>query len=54
VTGFYKPEPIDSMYANGHRYLLDWTSYWYPCKESSLCLDDEVQTKFKDLRFGAF
>lgn len=42
VTGFYQPEPIDSLYATGRRYLLDWSSPWYPAKESSLQLDSEV------------
>lgn len=39
VTGFYKPNPIDSMYATGSRYLLDSDSPWFPFKESSLRLD---------------
>lgn len=36
VTGLYRPDPIDSHYALGKRYLLDWDCPWYPVKESSL------------------
>lgn len=42
VTGYYKPDPIDSLYATGMRYLLDWSCPWFPAKESSLQLDSEV------------
>lgn len=42
VTGFYKPEKPCSLYATGMRYLLDWSSPWFPAKESSLQLDSEV------------
>ena len=42
VTGFYKPDPINSLYATGRRYLLDWSSPWFPAKESSLQFDSEV------------
>lgn len=42
VTGLYKPDPINSLYATGRRYLLDWSSPWFPAKESSLQLDSEV------------
>jgi len=41
VTGFYKPEPINSMYATGHRYLLDWDCPWMPCKENELSPNKE-------------
>jgi hypothetical protein len=36
VTGLYKPEKMDSMYARGYRYLLNWDCYWFPVKESAL------------------
>ena len=39
VTGYYKPEKIDSLYAVGYRYLLDWDCYWMPASEKSLRLD---------------
>jgi len=42
VTGFYRPDPLESLYATGMRYLLDWSSPWFPAKESSLQLDSEV------------
>jgi hypothetical protein len=42
VTGFYKPETPCSLYATGRRYLLDWSSPWFPAKESSLQLDSDV------------
>lgn len=38
VTGLYKPNPIDSLYATGCRYLLDWDCHWMPVRESSLCV----------------
>ncbi|MBC3871734.1 hypothetical protein HV832_16245 [Undibacterium oligocarboniphilum] len=39
ITGLYQPEPINSLYATGSRYLLSGSSPWFPCKESSLQLD---------------
>lgn len=42
VTGFYKPEEPCALYATGMRYMLDWSSPWFPAKESSLQLDSDV------------
>lgn len=42
VTGLYKPEAPCSLYATGRRYLLDWSSPWFPAKESSLQFDSDV------------
>ena len=39
VTGLYKPDPIDSFYARGFRYLLDYDCPWFPVREESLALD---------------
>lgn len=36
VTGYYKPEFMNSLYAEGFRYMLDWPCNWMPVKESSL------------------
>lgn len=36
VIGLYQPNPIDSLYACGHRYLLDTDCYWMPVKEDNL------------------
>lgn len=36
ITGFYQPTFPCSLYANGHRYLVDSSSPWFPVKESSL------------------
>ncbi len=36
VTGFYSPEGPCSLYARGHRYLLDKQSWWMPVSELSL------------------
>ncbi len=36
VSFGYLPDPIDSLYARGYRYLLDCSSHWMPVKESSL------------------
>ena len=38
ITGYYQPDPIDAMYARGHRYLTNTDAYWFPDKESSLRL----------------
>lgn len=42
VTGFYKPDKPCAMYATGSRYMLDWSSPWFPATESSLQLDADV------------
>ena len=44
ITALYRPEPIDSLYATGHRYLLDKDSYWMPVKEANLCLNEVTLT----------
>lgn len=36
VSGLYKPQGKDSLYATGSRYLLDCESPWMPVKEASL------------------
>jgi len=36
ITGLYKPDPINSLYASGYRYFLDGDAYWIPAKEYSL------------------
>lgn len=38
VTSLYKPQPINSLYATGCRYMLDWDCYWMPVRESNLSL----------------
>ena len=38
VTGHYRPDTIDCMYATGYRYLLDWDCPWMPVREESLTL----------------
>lgn len=42
VTGYYRPDSPCSLYATGMRYLLDWSSPWFPAKESSLQFDSAV------------
>lgn len=39
VTGLYQPNPIDSLYATGYRYMLDWDCHWMPVRESNLRLN---------------
>ena len=39
ITGLYKPELIDSFYARGFRYLLDYDCHWFPVREESLTLE---------------
>ena len=41
VTDYYTPCPIDSQYATGGRYTLDWDCYWFPVAESDLMPRDE-------------
>ena len=36
ITGFYKPSGECSLYATGHRYLVDSDSPWFPIKETEL------------------
>lgn len=36
VTGYYRPAVIDSLYATGSRYFLDWDCHWFPVKEENL------------------
>lgn len=36
ITGLYQPNHIDSHYALGRRYLLDWDCPWFPVEERSL------------------
>ena len=42
ITGLYKPEMPCSLYATGMRYLLEWSSPWFPAEESSLQFDSDV------------
>ena len=41
ITGFYKPEPIDSLYATGCRYLLNTDCYWMPVRENNLSVHSD-------------
>jgi len=36
IVGFYKPKTIDSLYAAGYRYLIDWACHWFPVAEKEL------------------
>lgn len=39
VMGLYQPNPMDSLYARGARYLLDSGAFWFPHTEASLEID---------------
>ena len=39
IAGLYQPNPIDSLYAVGRRYLLNWPCFWFPIKECDLEFD---------------
>lgn len=41
VTGLYRPEKVDSLYATGRRYMLDYDCHWMPATEESLSVDNE-------------
>lgn len=42
VTGFYRPDPIDTLYATGCRYTLDWSCPWMPVPEHRLTMREDT------------
>lgn len=49
ITGFYLPTEPCSLYANGRRYLVDFSCPWFPVKESELQLDVDDRDNLKGI-----
>ena len=49
VTKLYQPNPIDSHYAIGCRYLLNWDCPWFPVKECNLEKAFIIDTRFEGI-----
>lgn len=50
VAGYYLPNPADSFYAQGARYLLDRGAYWFPVAESELQRDNSISVLFYEAK----
>ncbi len=41
IAGLYRPDAANSLYASGHRYMLDRDCHWMPVKEAALAFDTD-------------